>query len=231
MTTIAQLITDAYQVNNLIALTVAPSGAEQEKGLRIFNRVFTSILGSDMGESLAPATLTGDVLSYSTTDKIKLPEPVRPNTRLVCTLSSATTVLLPESPQDGARFSVSDYGKTFSVNNLTLAGNGSFIEDVTQLVLDVDGVSSEWFFRQDTNNWFKVVPFLLTDTFPLPTEFEELFIYLMALRMASSEGVPVNPSVEYVIKTARNQIRSRYRQSLEMPVEPGLLHLRRLYHA
>ncbi len=40
MTTVAQLITDAYQVGNLVPLDAIPSASEQAKGLRYINRIF-----------------------------------------------------------------------------------------------------------------------------------------------------------------------------------------------
>ena len=48
MTTVSQIITDAYQYNNIVALAVIPNAAEQAKALRYLNRIFRSIFGNEL---------------------------------------------------------------------------------------------------------------------------------------------------------------------------------------
>jgi len=61
---------------------------------------------------------------------------------LTDTTGGAFTVTLPASPEVGATVVVADAGGAWGTNNLTIARNGSTIDDTAEdLVLDIDGVS------------------------------------------------------------------------------------------
>ena len=52
MTTVSQLITDAYRESNLIAVNSSPTSPEQTEALRLLNRVVKSLFGNEMGDPL-----------------------------------------------------------------------------------------------------------------------------------------------------------------------------------
>lgn len=229
MTTIAQIITDAYQTNNLIAINVIPTADEQAKGLRALNRIFRGLLGNEMGDRLKPLNVgTNNVTRnpYETSyDLLTAPYFIPLNARLVLNLNSAGTFYLPTVPEDGSRFAVQDKSGNLSTFPATVLANGNTIENATQLVLNTDNYNQEWFYRADLGDWQKVSNLALSDTFPFPEEFEELFISLLALRIDPAEGVPLDDQIGYILKEVNRKFKSRYRQKIEQPSELGLLYL------
>lgn len=225
MTTVSQIITDAYQYNNIVALSAIPNADEQAKALRYLNRIFSSIFGNELGEQLTSWEV-GQKPSSDQCDefanRLYPPYQASHNTRLVCNLTAAATVYLPPYPQDGERFGVQDVAQNFSTANLSLIGNGRKIEGLSTLVLTVNGTNSEWFFRADLGNWVKLTELALDDDFPLPNEFEEYFITLLALRLGSSEDIDLNNQLTFVLKEATRKLRSRYRQKKFITSELGL---------
>lgn len=227
MTTISQIITDAYQYNNLVALSAIPNAAEQAKALRYLNRIFRSIFGYELGDQLTVWNIgENGVSQFNVGELDKVLHPpynVPPNSRLVLNLSGSTTIYLPRSPQDGGRFAVQDIRDNLSTFNLTINGNGRKIENTPTIVLSTNGTNSEWFFRVDLGNWVKITDLSLTDNFPLPSEFEEFFITMLAIRLGASESVDLNNQLAIVLKDTTRKLKSRYKQTVSVPSEPGLL--------
>jgi hypothetical protein len=229
MTTISQIITDAYQYNNIVSLYSIPSAAEEAKALRYLNRIFRSIFGNELGDQLTVwnvgknnVTQTGYCFDE---DLLTSPYNIPHNSRLVFNLQSSTTVYLPRTPQDGERLAVQDLSNNFATSPLTINGNGRLIEGATSLVLNTNSANSEWFFRSDLGNWVKITDLALADIFPLPAEFEEYFITMLAIRLGSSEDVDINNQLAIVMKDASKKIRSRYKQITEVGSELGLIKL------
>lgn len=230
MTTVSQLITDAYQYNNLVALSVIPNAAEQAKALRYLNRIFRSVFGNELGESLSswrydsvyglrPTALQANDLRYYSNNRPPA------NTRVVANLTAAATITLPSVPQDGARFALQDATRNFATYPMTVSANGRLIENATQVVLNTNGSNAEWFFREDTGNWAKIADLALTDDFPLPSEFEEFFIMMLAMRLGASEDIDLNNQLVFVLKDVTKKLKSRYRQRTQISPELGTLNL------
>ena len=226
MTTIAQIITDAYQANNLIALSVIPSAAEQDKALRYTNRLFKSLFGNELGDQLTDAVLSDGgitypdyAISYPTTNFV-----VRANTRLINKTTASVTFYMPLNPQPGSRVSFIDITGTLATYPLTANGSDRLIESVTaDKTLNVNFEADDWFYRDDLASWQKISSLALTDDFPLPEEFEELFITLLALRLDATLNVALAEEVGYVMKQMVRKLRARYRQTVEKPSELGIL--------
>lgn len=232
MATIAQLITDAYQVNNLIGLTETPSAAEQDKALRMFNRIFRSALGYELGERLPSLNIgtngvTKPASYYYTDNRYELFPPyfLPANYRFVLNLSEPITAYLPTDPEDGARIAVLDSFGNLSTNPITLAGNGRKIEGQTSVLLDTDNYSAEWFFRSDLGEWVKISNLAASDDFPLPTEYEEYFIMLLNIRLLAGENVNPAPEISPILSELRKKIRTNYRQTRTVKAEPALIRL------
>jgi len=229
MTTVAQIITDAYQTNNLLALTATPTAEEEAKALRATNRVFRSLFGAALGEYLKPINvgdnnIIQDPYTFPVASLVA-PYFIPNNARLLLNITSAITVYLPSSPQDGARFALQDKSGNLSTFPITVVANGTTIESATQVAVNTDNANIEWFYRADLGNWQKVSDLALLDDFPLPLEFEDLFISLLALRLDPSEGIALDDQIAYVMKQLTKKMNSKYRQKIEAPSELGLLYL------
>ena len=107
MTTVSQIILDAFRESNLIRIGASPTVAEETEALRLFNRYVSSLFSIEMGENLvevnhgknnveAPSVVE---LSFDDFDDRPLPN----NTRLICNLEQPTTINYPVRPCDGAR--------------------------------------------------------------------------------------------------------------------------------
>lgn len=225
MTTIAQLITDAYQINNLIALSVIPSAAEQAKSLRYVNRLFKSLFGNEIGDKLSDGVLSSGGITYP---DYAYSYPintfnVRSNTRILNSSTSAVTIYMPTNPQGGARVSFVDLTGAVSANPVTVVAEDRLIEGVVGKTINTDSEADDWFYRDDLASWQKISSLELTDEFPLPEEFEELFISLLVLRLDPAQGVTTGEELGYLMKQMVRKLRARYRQTTEQPAELGIL--------
>lgn len=229
MTLVSTLIRDAYRESNLISITADPTTAEQDEGLRLFQEVVSSVYGSEAGEQLDPLPLGQNNINrpqgypwYNQTPDWTdwyLP----PNTVMVLNLTAPLTVWLDPNPTDGQRFGLQDVSNNLSTNNLTLNGNGRLIDGETSVVFNTDGANKEYFFRQDTGNWYVVDPLDLTDTFPFPTEFNPMFSILLAQRLNPRHATAMDPQSSATLGKLINQFKARYRQHQQMPSELGVL--------
>lgn len=230
MTTVSQIITDAYRESNLIAVSSSPTSGEEIEGLRILNRLIKSVFGFEAGEVLKdfPLGNNGVVSPTSYPDYGNLPsgEWFAPlNVRFVLNLDNSIDLPLNPSPDDGSRFGVLDVSGNLSTNNVTIKGNGRRIETLSELTLSTDSVNQEWFYRGDLGNWVKFSSLLSSDDFPFPEEFEDMFIIMLAMRINPRYTVTLDPQSLQALRRSRTQFRARYAQKVEVGSEKGLIHL------
>jgi hypothetical protein len=233
MTTVSQIITDAYRQSNLVAAGASPTSTEETESLRYLNRLVKSVLGHEVGESLSAFPVGAENISrpsgypwYNTVPDNNWYVPK--NTRLVCNLDQSLTLYLHPAPDDGTRVAVTDAGTSFTAFPVTLNGNGNLIENATSVTLSTDGTNSEWFYRADTANWVKYAPLIAADTFPFPEEFDDYFITLLAIRLNPAYGVTLDGQSQVIFNRAETQLKARYRQSVPMRSELGLIRLSRM---
>lgn len=225
MTTIAQLITDAYQANNLIALSVIPNAAEQAKALRYTNRLFKALFGNEIGDKLSDGVLSADGITYP---DYAYSYPintfnVRANTRIINASTAPVTINMPINPQGGTRVSFIDLTGALATNPVTINPSGRGVEGARTKVLGTNNEADDWFYRDDLASWQKISSLELTDEFPLPEEFEELFISLLVLRLDPTINVSMAEETGFLMKQMVRKLRSRYRQTVAQPAEIGLL--------
>lgn len=228
MTTVAQIIIDAYQLPNLVALSAIPTAAEQAKGLRYLNRIFNSVFGNELGDSLSSFNLgQTDLVSTENPDYFTLQEPylIAANSKIDANLQTALTVYLNPRPRDGERVAIQDVGNTFSTHPLTISANGKQIENSASVILSVNGTNTEWFYRADLGNWVKITNLELVDDFPLPSEFEEYFITMLSLRLGASEDSEITSSIQYIMKDVAKRFRARYKQVISVNPPSGVVYL------
>ena len=223
MTLVSAIISDAFRESNRVAAGKSPSAELLAEALVLLNRIVSSVMGWEVGENLAqwPVGVTGyDTLpAGATLDVWRYPTP---NVMLACNLTAATKIFLPQQPSDGARIAVQDLQNNFATYTLTLDGNGRQIEGAATLALTTNGLNRSWFFRADLGNWTRFSDLASTDTFPFPTEFDDYFITMLALRLAPRLGPQPSAATVAAMTRSRQQFVARYVQSQSLNLDRSI---------
>lgn len=227
MTLVSSIISDAFRESNLIAIGVDPTTAEQAEALRLLNSIVLTFIGQELGELLEDGNVGSNNVTRgeypqswldTTLENSFLPL----NIRVVANLTSPKTVYLHPQPMDGARFGVTDPSENLATYNLTFNGNGRKVEDTTQIVLNTNGLTREWFYRADLSDWVRVTDLEVDDESPFPREFDDLLIIALAIRLNPRNGVAIDPQSGDRYTKVLKKFRSRYRQSKQMSSELSL---------
>lgn len=234
MTTVLTIIDDAFRVTNTIATGGTATAAEKVEALRYLNRIVNSVMGNEVGENFVSMPIGDENISrpvgypwYGTVPDDSnwfVPE----NHRLYLNINEPLTVYLHPDPDEGARLSVVDLGGNLSTNNLTINANGRHIQGSNTLVLSDDGVTDDWLYRSDVGDWIRYTSLALDDTFPLPEEFDDFFVIMLAMRLNPAYGQQLDGQSLELLRRARKQIRARYNTTIQEPVERGLLRMTRM---
>lgn len=226
MVLISQIITEAYRESNNIALGQTPEAAEQAEALLLFNRFLRSVFGNEAGDPFTPVSIgTNNVTNGLYYNLETIPSGWYPprNSRVVFNNKVAQTLLLNPYPEDGERLAVNDASQNFSTYPVTVVGNGRLIDGTTQVVLNTNGIVKEYFYRADLNSWMSVSDLGITDTFPFPEEFEDLFIIGLAIRINPRNKQELDPLSLASYKRLRSMFRARYKQVIDTRPEEGIL--------
>lgn len=226
MTTTLEIITQALRETNLIAIGQTPTSAQRTEGLGRLNGLVSSVLGYEVGEKLEDWPVGVDNINIYDQpycwNSIIWARPLV-NKRLVCNVQSAQTIYLPPDPCDGSRMAALDLSMDWSTNNLTLDGNGRLIEGGGTLVLDEQGVGGPWMYRADLGDWVLVEGLVIDSEMPYPTEYDDAFITMLAMRMNPRYGRTTSPETISTLERAVSQLRARYRQTIVTAADPGVL--------
>lgn len=233
MTTVSQIITDAYRQSNILAIGASPTTPQQDEALRYLNRIIKSVYGNEAGEKLEafPIGRNGIDRPSSFPWYDQTPDNdwfVPKNKQLVLNLTDALTVYLHPMPDDGTRFAIVDTSDNLDTHNLTIDGNGRQIEDAETVTVAEAGVAREWFYRQDLGSWQRLSDLTLESEFPFPEQFDDLFITMLAMRLNPSYGAGLDQQSLAVMNRMRSQFRARYKIGKETPVEDALIRLPRM---
>lgn len=230
MTTVRQLITDALRESGIIPVGEDVDADVFEEALRVFNRVFRSLLGTELGEPLKDVNYGTYNLSNayaieldlsSELDSIYVPS----NSRVILNIDSPETLWLNPNPRDGTRAAVIDNQGNVGTYNVTVQGNGRQVESAQDVVLNTNNVSREWFYRADLGNWVKVTDLVDTDVSPLPEEFDDLLTTFLALRLNPRYGATTSQEMTLVLKRIKRIFSARYQQINDQNAEIGLYRL------
>lgn len=213
MTTLRQIIIDALREANVVAVGETPDADVHAEALRRLQNIIRSLFGNELGEQLR--TLDDEDLEGA--------EHLPVNARIVFNLGAAKTWDMYDNPRDGARFAVIDNGGNFATYNLTLNGNNRQIELADSVTLNTDAVNREWFYRADLGNWARVTDLTANDESPLPSEFDDYLITLLAYRLNPRYGAESSPTLVDTLTRMKRQFRARYRQEHEQDSEDALL--------
>lgn len=225
MTLISSLITDAFREGNIIPLAKAPSDNQVTEALRLYNQNILSIYGNDAGENL----LDWPLGTYGIDDPNYV-DPRNPyviqrpgiNRRLLATATSALTVFLTPTPQDGSRMGITDPFGRLAAFPVTLDANGRTIEGGPTVVLNTNGTNRKWFYRADKGAWVKLTALLATDENPFPEEFDAFFYIGLAMRLNPRYGREMDAQTATVFKAARNSFIARYLQAQPLQIDDSL---------
>jgi hypothetical protein len=142
-------------------------------------------------------------------------------------LEAPVSLYLHPQPDDGTRFAVADPSDNVATYNVTLYGNGRTIEGQPSIVLNTNGVTTEWYFRQDLADWIKYSPLVAEDTFPFPEEFDDFFITMLALRLNPAYGTQLDGQSQMILQRTRSQFKARYQTHRQTKSEDGITRLPR----
>lgn len=228
----SDVIQYAYREANLRAIGFTPTANETTEGLYRLNALINALFGFELGQPLNDWSLPTDVktasqdynyqyqgypgnvntwnqpgIPFNDGNDISAAPPI--NSRLLCRITTATTVYLPQFPADGARMAFIDNGMSA---NLTLDANGRKIDSSLTKVLAPGAATQTWFYRADLAQWQTIAALTSSDQTPLPVEFDDLFVTGLAIRLAAlDEQAPKDGTV-----LAYNQIlkkaKARYYQ-------------------
>ncbi len=234
MTTVYQIIVDAYRQSNLVGLGIAPTQPQEAEALRYLERIVAQAFGNEAGDSLTGFPIGRNNIerpagypSWGTVPDNQWFVPK--NTR--CNLNLETTgveLYLDPFATDGGRFAIVDSSNNLATYPVTIKGNGFFIEGAESITLNTNGIEREWFFRADLGEWKRCSPLQLFDEFPFPKEFDDYFIISLAFRLNPAYQRQLDPQSKIMWDKSRNALTSRYAQVTEMPSEWALLRMSKM---
>jgi len=220
MTLASDIIQRAYREHNLRATGVAPSDAEQAEGLVLLNGILAAVPGFSAGRELNDINIGGQ---FDCSNRVIcfVPE----NARLVLNLGTAQTFKLHPRPYDGQRLAVADAGAELATYNVVLDGNGRTIEGAATVTLNTNGLARQWLYRADLADWKRLTDLALTDAMPFPTEFDDYFVLMLALRLSPRQGPALRDESKVWLDRLETQLAARYRRPRPTQVMPtwGLL--------
>jgi len=228
MTTVTQIIYDAYRQSNLLAIGVSPTTAEQDEALRYLNRIVKSVFGNEAGDPLTAFPIGRNNINrpsgYPWWDDVPDNEWfVSKNLRVMLNVDRSINLYLHPDPDDGSRFAAIDVSDNLATYPVTVYGNGRTIEGADWIVMNTNGFNGEWFYRADLGDWVKYAPLTVSDTFPFPEEFDDFFIGMLSLRINPSHAVDMDPQTQSVLQRSRTQLRARYTQDIQTRSELALI--------
>ena len=240
MTTARALITDAFREGNIIPIGRAPNDKEFAEALVRLNRYILGVYGQELGENLidwvvpapqrtAPVAANYPQLPYPTSTDISVtsfpmaddnslnvtPYPPK-NSRLVWGLRTMK-VYFPQQPDPGSRMAfvvgsgAGDSGDPAAI--LTIDANGRKIEGSATLEITTPFEPVSWLYRDDTADWMRVQELGLDDECLFPAEFDDLWVVMLAMRLAPRYGKTIAPETQVTASKMLAKLKSRYRQS------------------
>lgn len=234
MTSVLQIITDAYRESNIVAIGATLTDGQKAEGLRRLQAVVSSALGYEIGENLSDWLIglsnVGD--SYNPYDisagwsSVQWTRPPT-NVRLLLNAQSPQTIFLPSRADDGARFSAIDILGTLATYPVVINANGLRIESQPTITLNTNGLNKGWLYRADLASWVAVTGMTIAGDIPYPEEFDDAFVTWLAMRLNPRYGRMMDQQSGATMERGLNQLRARYKQHRIIPADPGAVRLTR----
>lgn len=205
MTTASSIITDAYRESNLIPMGTTPTSNQQTEALTRLNVILASTIGNEVGDFLDDINF-GPPYDQSSLCSVFIPA----NARLQLNLTAPLTLNLSPVPFEGQRVHIIDVANNLATYPLTINGNGRQIEGVNSLTINTNGDNRTWMYRADIGGWVKISLMATTDSLPFPTQFDDYFVTMLALRLSPRYGQALTAETTMALKRSRNLLRARY---------------------
>jgi hypothetical protein len=224
MTLVSDIITDAYRESNLIALNTSPTAPQSAEALTRLQAIIQAALGADAGYILEDWNVTSGTgitnpAGVALTNAQATAWRAKPQARLLCALTAATTIYSDPQPQDGQRLAVVDAKLNFGTYNLTLNGNGRTVEGATTKVFSANGAAEQYIYRADTGNWAPVLSLATNEQMPFPEDFDDYFIIKLAMRINPRYGRPLPAESQARLEEQKAAMIERYGQFRFRPKE------------
>lgn len=224
MTTTLEIITQAYRESNLIAIGAAPTSPQQTEALARLNAVVSSVYGYEVGDQLqdwpiGTANVTDATGGWDATVWSAPPA----NVRLIAASTTPQAVYLPPDPCDGARVAIIDPQGLLSSGAVTVYGNGRTIEGAASYTASVANAERAWLYRADKGDWklLSTLTAAVDEEFPFPTEFDDYFITMLAMRLNPRYGRSISDLSVAAMERTLEKLRARYRQKVLVLGEAG----------
>lgn len=233
MTQVRDIITAAFRESNIIPLGSEPTSAQQTESLKRLSAVYKSTLGYEVGDQLRDLNLGASETQRNSRDNLEwvdnMPtwwwgnDIIPANVRLVVQIEEPTSVYLDPSPENGAFLAINDPFSLLSANPLTVEGNGRLFEGSPSVTFNTDGINYLWMYRSDLSSWQRLSSLTdLDQEMPFPEEFDDFFITELAIRINPRYGLTLSNESARTQNRMRSEIRSRYKQTRQIPSELGL---------
>lgn len=224
MTRVADIIKDAFYEAGLTTELQHATPTQTARAMTTLDSIIKFLYGTDAGEELNPWPLgnfgRADQSRMTPSEQMLTYPPL--NVRFVCTNENAITVNLPVTPSPGARFGVMDPFNRLSTAPITIDGNGRTVDGAANITVNTDGLNAIWFYGDDTGNWKKVTPLLITDDMPFPSEYDQMFIIMLAMRLSPVYGRNQSSVQAQFLKGFRQQFMARYIQEAPLQIDPSI---------
>lgn len=215
--TCREILRDAMEEIGGLAADQEPSSPEAVRGMRRLNGLINDLAGMGIGEPLQDVEVSTDTTLLV-------------NSRAVVTdLGAAITLTFPDTPQDGARIQVVDAENAFATHHVTLARNGRLLEGVAaNITASTAGYNRTWMYRADLGDWVYFNAALdIADDLPFPADTAEVFVLLLAMRLAPGLGETLRPESTASLTRGMSRLRARYRQRIVTRADNGVLRMSR----
>lgn len=231
MATLRKIITDAYRESGIIQKGTVPDADQMQEGLDKLLMIIENMFGQEVGGDYIDINYGDDGVanSYSidSNREVHIDHSfVRPSYRLLVNSVSPKTVYLDPAPYEGARFSVIDVGQNFTTAPFTVNADTRRIEGQQQITLNTDGAVVSWFYRADLGEWTKLSPLNLDSDSPFPSQFDDLFMMKLAMRLHPRYLVQTAQETAMAYRELNRKFRTRYSTSQEVSSESALYRLR-----
>lgn len=208
----SDIIRRAFRESNLIPIGQAPNANQMSEGIELLNSLILSTVGNEVSDGFDEIIIGGD---FDQSELLINYLPV--NTRIVfSTLDGPIALGLNPYPKDGHRIAIVDTDGNISTNTVTLEGNGRTIEGASSVTVDTDLMNRQWMYRADSGNWVRISELVSADPMPFPTEFDDYFSTMLAMRLNPRFSQQIPQEVMQALTRQRSQLRARYAQIREL---------------
>lgn len=233
-TLVADIVSQAFREGNFTAVGEETTPEELAEGVARLRNLVNAVFGFELGELLrdwyvpqelnpeAPLGRLRDASGAGVTTSVPYAYPPS-NVRLLVGLSTPRTLYFPANPSDGARMAFLNMGTPDTVD-VTLSGNGRFIEGETSITSDADATPDpvafhgrKWLYRADRGEWVRLTQIAADGSVPTPPEFDSLWICGLAIALAARFQANIQPQIVQTYRDMTSRLKMRYKQTEAYP--------------